>query len=167
MHSKRSQLLIYFILSCMKTCMNRQSLKKQLVEGPVTYGFTLNLRVCDHTTRFWRCAGMAFGHFLLGSHNVMVMALGSCVKWPLLMMICLNLETWMWFVISLFKSDKPWLVSYLSPKHNKSTNVFLKPTHVPFLVLYELMGINETAILGFRVYIGSGLKKLGVPKKQL
>ena len=25
---------------------------------------------------------MAFGRFLLGSHNVMVMALGSCVKWP-------------------------------------------------------------------------------------
>jgi hypothetical protein len=26
---------------------------------------------------------MAFGHFLLGSHNLLVMALGSCVKWPL------------------------------------------------------------------------------------
>ena len=26
---------------------------------------------------------MAFGHFLLGSHNFMVMALGLCVKWPL------------------------------------------------------------------------------------
>ena len=26
---------------------------------------------------------MAFGHFLLGSHNFMVTALGSCVKWPL------------------------------------------------------------------------------------
>jgi hypothetical protein len=25
----------------------------------------------------------AFGHFLLGSHNLMVTALGSCVKWPL------------------------------------------------------------------------------------
>jgi hypothetical protein len=25
---------------------------------------------------------MAFGHFLLGSHNFMVTALGSCVKWP-------------------------------------------------------------------------------------
>ena len=25
---------------------------------------------------------MAFGHFLLGSHTFMVMALGSCVKWP-------------------------------------------------------------------------------------
>ena len=24
---------------------------------------------------------MAFGHFLLGSHNLMVTALGSCVKW--------------------------------------------------------------------------------------
>jgi hypothetical protein len=26
---------------------------------------------------------MAFGHFLLGSHNLMVTALGLCVKWPL------------------------------------------------------------------------------------
>ena len=26
---------------------------------------------------------MPFGHFLLGSHNFMVTALGSCVKWPL------------------------------------------------------------------------------------
>ena len=54
-----------------------------LVEGPITYGFTLHLRVCDHTTWFRRCVGTAFGHFLLGSHNYMVMALGSCVKWPL------------------------------------------------------------------------------------
>ena len=27
---------------------------------------------------------LAFGYFLLGSHNFMVTALGSCVKWPLL-----------------------------------------------------------------------------------
>ena len=26
---------------------------------------------------------MAFGHFVLGSHNFMVAALGSCVKWPI------------------------------------------------------------------------------------
>ena len=26
---------------------------------------------------------MAFGHFLLGSHDFMVKALGSCVKWSL------------------------------------------------------------------------------------
>ena len=26
---------------------------------------------------------MAFGHFLLDSHNYIVTALGSCVKWPL------------------------------------------------------------------------------------
>jgi hypothetical protein len=36
-----------------------------------------------HTTRLWRCLGIAFGHFLLGSHNFMVTALGSCAKWPL------------------------------------------------------------------------------------
>ena len=54
-----------------------------LVEGPVTYAFTLHLRVHDHTTWFWRCLGTTFGHILLGSHNFMVTALGSSVKWPL------------------------------------------------------------------------------------
>ena len=29
---------------------------------------------------FWRCLGTAFGNFLLGSHNFVVTALGSCVK---------------------------------------------------------------------------------------
>jgi hypothetical protein len=38
----------------------------------------------SHYTRwFWKCVGTAFGHFLLGSNNFMVTALGSCVKWPL------------------------------------------------------------------------------------
>ena len=37
-----------------------------------------------HTTWFWRCLGTTFGHFLLGYHNFMVTARGSCVKWPLL-----------------------------------------------------------------------------------
>ena len=36
------------------------------------------------TTWFRRCIGTAFGQFNLGSHNVMVTAFGSCVKWPLL-----------------------------------------------------------------------------------
>jgi hypothetical protein len=47
--------------------------------GPSTYDFTLHLRVPDHTTWLWRCLGTAFGHFLLGSHDFMVMALGLCV----------------------------------------------------------------------------------------
>src|ERR1700689_4479049 len=63
--------------------MNRKSLKQHLVEGPIIYGFTLHFRIRDYTTWFWRCLGTAFGHFLLGSHNFMVTALGSCVKWPL------------------------------------------------------------------------------------
>ena len=62
--------------------MNRDSLKYHLVEGPITCDFTRHLRIRDHTMRFWKCLGTAFGHFLLGSHNPMVMALGSCVKWP-------------------------------------------------------------------------------------
>jgi hypothetical protein len=52
------------------------------LRGPVTYDFTLHLRARDHTKWFWRCVGAAVGHFLLGSHNFMVTALGSCVKWP-------------------------------------------------------------------------------------
>ena len=80
-HSQCSQPLIYFILICVRTCMNKKSLEEHVIEDPVTYGFTLHLRVHDHTTWFWRCVGTAFGHFLLGSHNVMVTALGSCVKW--------------------------------------------------------------------------------------
>jgi hypothetical protein len=52
-----------------------------------TYDFKLHLRICDHTTWYWRCVGTAFGHFLLGSHNFIVMALDSCVKWPLAYML--------------------------------------------------------------------------------
>ena len=45
--------------------------------------FTLHSRIRDHTTWFWRCPRtVAFGHFLLDSHNPMVTALDSCVKWP-------------------------------------------------------------------------------------
>ena len=62
--------------------MNKNSLKCHLVEGLVTYDFTLHLRARDHTTLFWRRVRTAFGHVLLGSHNFMVTALGSCAKWP-------------------------------------------------------------------------------------
>ena len=62
-HSECSQPLIYFILSCMKTCMNRHSLKWHLIEGLVTHGFTLHFRFCDHTRWFWKWLGTAFGHF--------------------------------------------------------------------------------------------------------
>jgi hypothetical protein len=44
--------------------LKKKSLKQHLVEVPVTYGFTIHLRVCDHTTWFWRCLGTAFVHFL-------------------------------------------------------------------------------------------------------
>jgi hypothetical protein len=37
------------------------------------------LKARSHTW-LWRCVGTAFEHFLLGSHNLMVTALGSCVK---------------------------------------------------------------------------------------
>ena len=62
--------------------MNKNSSKEHLVEDPVTYDFTLYLRIRDHTTWVWRYVETAFGHFLLGSHNFTVTALGSCVRWP-------------------------------------------------------------------------------------
>ena len=68
--------LFYFI-------MREDPHEQNILEGPGTYDFTLHLRIRDHTTWFWRCLGTASWHFLLGSHNVMVTALDSCVKWPL------------------------------------------------------------------------------------
>ena len=67
-----TQPLAYSILSCVRTHMNRNSLNKHLVEGPVTHDFTPHSRLCDHTTWFWRCPRTAFAHFLVGSHNFMV-----------------------------------------------------------------------------------------------
>ena len=63
--------------------MNRISLNWHLLEDSVAHDFTLNLRIRDDPTQFWRCVGTAFGHFLLHLHNFMVTALGSCVRWPL------------------------------------------------------------------------------------
>ena len=60
-----------------KICWNSNCLRAQ---SRMTSHYILRVR--DHTTWFWRCVGTAFGHFLLGSHNFMVTALGSCVKWP-------------------------------------------------------------------------------------
>ena len=52
--------------------MNRNSSKQHLVEGPVTYGFTLRSVTTPHDLR--GVLGTAFGHFLLGSHNFMLTA---------------------------------------------------------------------------------------------
>ena len=60
-------------------------MKKHLVEGPVTYDFTLHLRVRDYTPCFWRCVGTAaFGHFSFGlsqSHGHGSWLVGE-VSWP-------------------------------------------------------------------------------------
>ena len=69
--------LINSTLSCVRTHMNRNSSEKHLAEGPITYGFTLHLRVREQTTWSGRCVRTALGHFLLGTHNFMVTALGS------------------------------------------------------------------------------------------
>ena len=50
---------------------------------PQSHMTSHHLRVRNQTTWFWRYVVMACGHFLLGSHNFMVTALGSCVNWPL------------------------------------------------------------------------------------
>ena len=71
-----------FYLSCVGTRISRNSLKQHLVEGPITYDFTLHSRVRDHTTWFWRCVGTALEHFLLHSHNFMVTTLGSWWSGP-------------------------------------------------------------------------------------
>ena len=55
--------------------MNINTLKYYLVEIPVTYDFSLHLRVCDHTPWFWRCVRTACGPFPLGSWLVCEVAL--------------------------------------------------------------------------------------------
>ena len=42
--------LFHFFLSCVRIRMNRNSLEWHLVKGLVTYDFTLDLRVCGHST---------------------------------------------------------------------------------------------------------------------
>ena len=71
----------FYIIMC-EDPMNRNSLKQHSIEDLVTYDFTLQLKAGDRTTWFWQCLGTDFGHFLLGSYNFTVTALGSCVKWP-------------------------------------------------------------------------------------
>ena len=34
-----------------------------MIEGPVEYDLTLQLRAHDHATRFGKCRGTTFGHF--------------------------------------------------------------------------------------------------------
>jgi hypothetical protein len=73
-------------LSCVRTCMHRNSLKQHLVEGPITYDFPLHLRVRDHTTTWcWRCRWdgglwtLSLGLSQFHGHGSWLV----CVKWPL------------------------------------------------------------------------------------
>jgi hypothetical protein len=65
-----------------------------------------------HTTWFWRWLGTAFGHFVLGSYNFMVTALGSCVKWPLVLstLLAVALAIRMWTYYYYCKSIMIWQV---------------------------------------------------------
>ena len=67
-----------------------------MVEVPVTYGFTLH--------DFGDVFGTAIIHFLVGSHNFMITALGSCVKWPLEPIYTVDHEVGPWKMVALF----PW-----------------------------------------------------------
>jgi hypothetical protein len=70
--------LFYFIM-CEDPHEYKNHQNSIWLKDPVTYDFTLHLRVRDHNTWLWRCVGMTLGHFLLGPHNSMVTARGSCV----------------------------------------------------------------------------------------
>jgi hypothetical protein len=63
-------------------------------------------------TRFWRCVGTAFGYFNSGSHNFMVTALRSCVKWPLTR--CLRYVDGFWFIFLVLQL----LLIEFTPKNN-------------------------------------------------
>ena len=75
-HSECSQPLGYSILSYVSTFMTTNSLKHHLAESPITYeGPWLHYMMLEV---FWDDPWT----LLLGPHNFMVTALGSCVKWP-------------------------------------------------------------------------------------
>jgi hypothetical protein len=66
--------------------MNRKFI--EIVEGLVTYDFTLHSRAHEHTILLWKCLGTAFGHFfwapiiswsrlLVGYHCILRFAIGD------------------------------------------------------------------------------------------
>ena len=79
-----SQPLVYSTLSCVRTRKNKISLKYNWLR---IRSHMTSLRIRDQSTSFGKCGGMAFEHFLLGSHNFLVTALGSCMKWPLVKVV--------------------------------------------------------------------------------
>ena len=62
--------------------MNKKLLKEHLVLCPVTYEFTLLLGPVTTLHDFGGVLGRPLETFW-GSHNFMVTAFASCVKWPL------------------------------------------------------------------------------------
>ena len=76
------------------------------------------------TTWFWRCVGTAFGDFLLGSHNFMVMALSSCVKWPL---GSINIDLGTYDSFNSMKSGFP--IMLVEVKLNDCVNLSMWETH--------------------------------------
>ena len=58
---------------------------------------------------------MTFGHFLLGSHNFMVKALDSCLKWPL---IGHSLYSQVWYMarllVIIYAIEDGWMMKQTS-----------------------------------------------------
>ena len=59
-------------------------IEKHLLEGPITYDFTLHLWIRDHTTWFWRCVGdglwtLSFGLSQLHGHHLMSMRIFTLI----------------------------------------------------------------------------------------
>ena len=136
------------------------------MEGPVTYNFTLHLRVCDHTTWFWRCLGTTFGHFLLGSHHFKVICLHSCVwsgpkgslhtrEWRpvtiLKVFSLLSQELWPW------NCESPKEMSKSRPKHFLNHVVCHGPSSVVWSRMYTCL--NQILFEWFFIYMGPTVER--------
>ena len=84
--------------------MNRNSLKERLVLGPATRALTLELRACDY---------MIFGGVVgrpldtcFGLSQFMVTALGSCVKWPFVLIFDSSTTNYIYIYIYISQRSK-------------------------------------------------------------
>ena len=71
-----------FYLSCVRTHTKRKFIEEAFGRGPGPIWLHTTLEGMWPHCMILEVSLAGFGHFLLGSHNVMVATLGSCVKWP-------------------------------------------------------------------------------------
>ena len=94
-HSKRSQPLLYYNLSCVRTRMRRNSSKSHLAEDLITYDFTLHLRARDHNTAWcwrWCWDGLGTLSFRLSQCH----GLGSWLVWEAALKVLFYMNTTRW-----------------------------------------------------------------------